>query len=322
MMGCGRSATTYTLLSTVHDILETIQPCSVRAVCYQLLNRHLIPSVTKTETNRISALLTWAREEDEILFGWIVQEGNAIEQVATWDDPAAYARAVQASYRHNKWAGQAHDVIVVSEKGRCAGRCPGARRLRGRLLSRSDGMAARPASMNSRHARVPRGRSWSSTWVITTRAGSMSEVDLPRRLAFHAHRERAGVTRAESREWADDTVGLYLEHGGLVSRQLVLTAVDTQTLGPRLSFPASDKEPQANSPGDARYHWFVQHHGRRCWELDAMNPNDLRARVEAAIVAEIEPVAWGRYVRAEAAERESIETTLSTWNRIPGLAPE
>jgi len=120
-MGRGRSATTYTLLSRAREILETIQPCSVRAVAYQLFTRGLIPSMEKTETNRISALLTWAREEDEIPFDWIVQEGRAIERVATWDDPAAYARAVQASYRRNKGAGQARDVIVVSEKGTVRG---------------------------------------------------------------------------------------------------------------------------------------------------------------------------------------------------------
>jgi hypothetical protein len=95
-------------------------------------------------------------------------------------------------------------------------------------------------------------------------------VDLPRRLAFHAHRG-AGVTRAESREWLGDTVGLYLGHGGIIFRRLALTAADTGTLGQLVSFPASDKGPRPGSRGDARYDWFVQHYGRRCWELDAMN---------------------------------------------------
>ena len=53
-----------------------------------------------------------------------------------------------------------------------------------------------------------------------------------------------------------------------------------------------------------------------------MNPNALRTRVETALEAEIEPTAWARYVRAEAAERESITATLGAWNRISGLARE
>ena len=42
------------------------------------------------------------------------------------------------------------------------------------------------------------------------------------------------------------------------------------------SFPASDKKK------DPRYKWFVRNYGNRCWELDAMDPNDLRACVEQA----------------------------------------
>src|SRR5262249_24924358 len=59
--------------------------------------------------------------EGEIDWEWIVQEGRAIEGPPTWDDPAAYARAVQRSHRRNKWAGQPRHVLVVSEKGTVRG---------------------------------------------------------------------------------------------------------------------------------------------------------------------------------------------------------
>ena len=52
------------------------------------------------------------------------------------------------------------------------------------------------------------------------------------------------------------------------------------------SFPAADKRK------DPRYKWFVANHGDRCWELDAMDPNDLRDCVEQEIRRLIEPVAW------------------------------
>jgi hypothetical protein len=54
------------------------------------------------------------------------------------------------------------------------------------------------------------------------------------------------------------------------------------------SFPASDKRK------DPRYKWFVANYGHHCWELDAMDPNDLRDCVEREIVELIEPVAWQR----------------------------
>src|SRR5262249_43549581 len=54
------------------------------------------------------------------------------------------------------------------------------------------------------------------------------------------------------------------------------------------SFPATDKRT------DTRYAWFVRNHGDLCWELDAMDPNELRDVVERAIVELIEPEAWNR----------------------------
>jgi hypothetical protein len=73
------------------------------------------------------------------------------------------------------------------------------------------------------------------------------------------------------------------------------------------SFPASDKK------DDKRYEWFVRNYGKRCWELDALDPRDLRALVEKAIKAEIEPTAWRRCAVVEKAERESLRAVLDSW---------
>jgi hypothetical protein len=55
--------------------------------------------------------------------------------------------------------------------------------------------------------------------------------------------------------------------GGHVElRRIALKREQTADL---LSFPASDKK------GDKRHSWFVRNFGARCWELDAMDPNDL-----------------------------------------------
>src|SRR5689334_1966707 len=120
-MGRGRSQKSLALVQLAREILEEIQPASVRAVCYQLFTRGAIPSMEKTQTNRVGTLLTRAREEGEIPWEWIVQEGRAVEKIATWADPAGFARAVQSSYKRNKWAGQPTRVMVVSEKGTVRG---------------------------------------------------------------------------------------------------------------------------------------------------------------------------------------------------------
>ena len=59
--------------------------------------------------------------------------------------------------------------------------------------------------------------------------------------------------------------------------------------------------------------WFVANHGRACWELDAMDPNDLRDCVEREIKRLIEPVAWERCEVVNRAEQESLKTILENW---------
>ncbi len=73
------------------------------------------------------------------------------------------------------------------------------------------------------------------------------------------------------------------------------------------SFPATDKRK------DPRFQWFVSKYGDRCWELDAMDPNDLRDCVEREIGRLIEPVAWKRCEVVNRAEQESLKTILGQW---------
>jgi hypothetical protein len=62
-MGRGRSARTLRLIEAAEEILEEIQPATVRAVCYRLFTQGLIESMAKTETNRVGHHLTEARED-------------------------------------------------------------------------------------------------------------------------------------------------------------------------------------------------------------------------------------------------------------------
>jgi hypothetical protein len=80
-----------------------------------------------------------------------------------------------------------------------------------------------------------------------------------------------------------------------------------EQLGGLPSFSASDKRK------DPRYRWFVERYGERCWEIDAMDPRDLRECTERAIKELIEPTAWARCEMVNAAELESLQTILTNW---------
>jgi hypothetical protein len=67
---------------------------------------------------------------------------------------------------------------------------------------------------------------------------------------------------------------------------------------------------------DPRHLWFVERHGQRCWELDAMNPNDLRRRVRAEIEACIDWGLWDRSRSAEKGEIASMKDFHQAWRGL------
>jgi hypothetical protein len=64
---------------------------------------------------------------------------------------------------------------------------------------------------------------------------------------------------------------------------------------------------------DPRAPWFRKAYGQLCWELDAMDPNNLRSRVKEEINEHIEPVAGERCRVVDEAERESMRHILDQW---------
>src|SRR5215211_7579151 len=113
-----------------------------------------------------------------------------------------------------------------------------------------------------------------------------------------------------------DPSGLYMSEHDLPDRlarydgdhiTLVRIALTREHVRGLPSFPASDKRK------DPRYRWFRSNYADRCWELDAMDPRDLRDCVQGAIAELIEPVAWQRCEIVDRAEQESPKTILENW---------
>ena len=64
---------------------------------------------------------------------------------------------------------------------------------------------------------------------------------------------------------------------------------------------------------DARYRWFLNAHGERCCELDALDPNILRDLLTDAITARIDQERWERAQMVERVEAVNIHEFLTTW---------
>lgn len=120
-MGRGKSESSKRLIEASREILEEIQPATVRAVCYRLFVMGLIPSMEKVNTNRVSTQLKYARRQGIIPWEHIVDETREAERVPGWENPEAYMRVVRRTYRRDFWLTQARRVEVWSEKGTVRG---------------------------------------------------------------------------------------------------------------------------------------------------------------------------------------------------------
>jgi hypothetical protein len=277
--GRGRAKKSVELIEAMEAICAAAQPITGRGVGYKLFAAGLIPSMARGQMQRVYRFLKEAREQHIIPWEWIVDESHELERVSCWDDPKAYTRAVIRSYRRDYWNQQSVRVEVWSEKGTIRGVLQPVLDEYGVGFRVMHGFGSATEVHNV--ARDDDGRELMVLYVGDWDPSGlcMSERDLPERLSRY------------------DGEHVVLERVALTQDQLANLP----------SFPAADKRK------DPRYDWFVKNFGNRCWELDALDPNDLRTRVEAEISKHIEPEAWRRCKVVEGAEQESLRTILQGW---------
>jgi hypothetical protein len=238
--GRGRAQSTLDIVAASYDILEQIQPASVRAVCYQLFNRKFLKDMSKGETQKVSKILTKARENGEIPWDWIVDETRGKERASAWRDLDDFRETVVKTYRKDFWLHQPEIVEVWSEKGTVRGTLAPVLHEFGVSFSVKHGFD----SSTSVHLAAEQTRDLDRPMIVL-HVGDwdpsglcMSNSDLPRRLR---------------------------EYGANV--KLIRIALTSDDIGPGLpSFPAHERRT------DPRYKWFIKEFGNECWELRRGEP--------------------------------------------------
>jgi len=285
--GRGRSAKSIGLIDAMYEIAEAARPISGRGVGYKLFSMGLTPDMSKNTMQGVYRLLKEAREDGTIPWDWIVDESRQLEKVSSWDDAADYMKTVSRAYRKDFWQKQPERVEVWSEKGTVRGVL--------RPLLDEYGVGFRVmhgfggAGTINDMAQDNDGRPLTILYVGDYDPSGMwmSERDIPERLERYAN--LAGV---------DEYVTV---------ERIALLGFDCDELGKKPAFNVREKKKDPRAP------WFKKEYGQWCWELDAMDQNDLRERVEQEINSRIEPVAWARCKVVDEAERNSMASFLAKW---------
>jgi hypothetical protein len=271
----GRSKATLDLIATCSEIIEQCQPISVRGVCYRLFVAGHIDSMAVKNTQKISRMLVQAREEGLIPWEWIVDDSRRMEGDGGFRDLQQYAKTIELSYRRDFWAHQPQRVIVISEKAAVAGIVRPVLDEYGVPFFAAHGFnsATKVYELAQEIRGDPRQYIFLYVGDYDCSGMDMSEIDLPERL------ERYGAL-------------------GFLFDRIALT--DDDVGGDLPSYPAKKTDP--------RYGWYFDNYGDEAWELDAMDPNDLRERVETEIAEYVDDEAWERHKLTETAEKETVKT--------------
>jgi hypothetical protein len=238
--------------------------------------------MAKNEMQRVYRLLKEAREKGIIPWEWIVDETRSLERISTWDDPEQYALCAASSYRRDFWNQQPVRVEIWSEKGT----------VRGVLQPVLNHYAL--------GFRVMHGFSGATTVHDAAQDNDGRELIV----LYVGDYDPSGMFMSEQ----DLPTRLEKYDGDHITVQRIVLTIDQ--VGDLPSFPAADKKK------DPRYKWFRSNYGDRCWELDAMDPGELRGCVRTAIKKLIEPTAWQRCEVVNRAEQESLKTILENWGSV------
>jgi hypothetical protein len=240
----GMNARKRSLPETIKPMVEAAAPITVRGVGYKAFVAKLIKSMSQPDMQRVYRLLKEAREMGVIPWSWIVDETRELERAASWNDPKEFAESAARQYRLDFWKQQPSRCEVWSEKGTIRGVLQPVLDEYGVGFRVMHGFASATV-VNDVAAVYDHDRRRMTALYVGDFDPSglyMSGVDLPERLA----------------KYGGDHV------------QVKRIALTQEQLAPLPSFPARDKRK------DPRYEWFVYEHGEHCWEIDALDPNELR----------------------------------------------
>ena len=281
----GKAGRTVELEAAIVRIVADRNPITVRGVCYALFTMGLIPDMSVNSTGKISRVMTDMREVDELDWTLIVDGSRAVDRASLWGNPGEIIRAAVKTYRRNNWQDQPSLVEVWREKSTVQGVLAPVLGDLGVTFRVMKGFgsftAVRQAAVDSLD--LPDDRAAVALYVGDWDPSGlyMSEMDLPRRL------ERYGSL------WSFERIAIV--HDDLAG----LPHFDTAT-----------------KSGDVRLKWYLENttaDPRKSWELDAMDPNDLRERVRDAIEGYMDMDVWNGALAIEAVEKESMLDFHKTW---------
>ena len=278
-MAKGEWTATTQFINSALRILEREQPMTIRQLFYRLVSIGEIQNSLGCY-QRVSRVMTKAREDNRCPWNWIVDRSRPAYQPSVWANPSGYAEAVKRSYRKDYWASQPVHVEVWTEKDAIIGAIE--------EVTEEFGVTVR----------VYRG--FQSTTRVKEIASILRLTGKPNKVFYLGDHDPSGCCIE------DEGYGRLGKHGSgdFELERLAIHKEDIKAFG---------LPPLRVKQTDSRTRGFLREHGPDCVELDALPPTELRRRLRDAITAAIDADKWNRAIQVEKAELASIIETVNKW---------
>lgn len=278
----GRGRKTAALAEAITAVFDEFEgSMSTRQVFYQLVSSGAVENHQR-EYDRTQRLLVDMRRDGEIPFERVVDRTRQKHQRAGWRGVSDLLTAASTQYRRSFWSDQRVAVQVACEKQALEG-------IFGEVV---DEFGASLWTL-----RGYTSESFAFEWASEISELVAAGKDV--RVFFFGDHDPSGLGIEE------DARDKLTRHGALFDweRRGLLTE----------DFERFDLVNVPVKPTDSRARRYLDEHGDRAAELDALRPDELRARIRTAITEHVDPEQWAANQRAEDAERASLHLVSTNW---------
>jgi hypothetical protein len=298
-MAQGEWEVTTKLIAAAIRILKEIEPATIRQTFYQLVVALVIQNST-ADYRRVSRVLTIARRDGRLPFEWIVDRSRQTIDATDWRDLKQLTRNMSLqlkSYRRDRWQDQPTYVELILEKDAMSGSLRPIIDDYGLILSPVRGFDSTSNAYEIAERLLNQRRANKRVVILYCGdfdpSGECMERELQQRI------EEYMVLAYDKQYCSGIEVPDYVRE--LCAIEMLRVAILKSDIK-RYRLP-----PQRVKDSDPRAKSFVRKHGNQTVELDALNPNVLRARLQRIIDSLIDRPAWDRAGLVEKAQQETCE---------------
>lgn len=281
-MGRGRSDVTKGIVARAHGILEAENPMTLRQLFYRLVSVRALEN-RQADYQRLSRIMTVARDRGEVPFEWIVDRSRPEYEPDPFKNPAEYAERIKRAYRRDYWQDQPEYVEVWCEKDTVYGSIE--------PIVREYGVTLRT------------GRGYQSTtrrYEIAKLFTDKMDADKEICVFYLGDHDPSGRD-------AERDIAARVRRCILAQFQYPPVFEISRLAIHREDIALFGLPPLRIKTTDSRAQGFKRVHGTACVELDALPPVELRRRLQEAIEERIDRPAWDRAVAVEQVETASIQ---------------